>query len=269
MATVSIEILEPVVSIEVPLPNTEIVIQDEWVNINVDSDIKSVEIADVGIQGPAGDQGIQGIKGDTGEKGDKGDKGDPGVGIANFDPPISFDGGTGTVGLNFDPTTLEVGVSGLTVIGAGNADTLDGHDSTYFLNTSATAQSKAGDLSLTGTGTMEILDLNEASMTAKVSTISSPTALLIDSFVAANYRSAEYILQFSQGSLNYSMSKLMLIHDGTDVAISEYGHVEVGTPIPYTFNAAFSLGNLEITVSCSNANITSVNLKFSRVLFDV
>lgn len=96
------------------------------------------------------------------------------------------------------------------------------------------------------------------------------TPVLIDSFTVADYRSADYVLQFSQGSLNYSMTKLMIIHDGIGgISISEYGHVEVGTTIPYVFSAAVSLGNLEITVACSNADITSVDLKFSRVLFNV
>ena len=60
----------------------------------------------------------------------------------------------------------------------------------------------------------------------------------------------------------------MLIHDGTDVAISEYGHVEIGSNIPYDLNASYSLGNLEITMTCSTANVTPVDLKFTRTLFD-
>ncbi len=237
------------------MPEVKLFIYDPQVDVSIEDGGTVLVIGDSGPQGPTGltgpegpastIPGPQGEIGPTGPKGDKGDKGDPGEGLAYFDSPLTYDDQTSTIGLAYDPSTLEVGVSGLSVIGTGP------------------------DLSLSGTGTMEILDLNEASMTAKVSTINVTTPLLIDSFVAANYRSAEYILQFSQGSLNYSMTKLMLIHDGTDVAISEYGHVEVGTPIPYTFNAAFSLGNLEITIQCSNANITSVNLKFSRVLFDV
>jgi hypothetical protein len=261
------------------MPEVRLFIYDPQVDVSVDDGGTVLVIGDSGPQGPTGltgpagpastIPGPQGEIGPVGPKGDKGDKGDPGEGLAYFDPPLTYDNQTSTIGLAYDPVTLEVGVSGLSVIGAGNANTLDGFDSSYFLDTSSSTQSKAGGLSITGTGQMEILDLNEASMTAKVSTINVTTPLLIDSFLAANYRSAEYILQLSQGSLNYSMTKLMLIHDGTDVAISEYGHVEVGTPIPYTFNAAFSLGNLEITIQCSNANITAVNLKFSRVLFDV
>lgn len=120
---------------------------------------------------------------------------------------------------------------------------------------------------LRGTYSMDTLDLIETQLTANVKNINVITAFLIDSFPSSSYRSAEYILQLSQG-LNYAMTKLMLIHDGTDVAISEYGHVEIGTSIPYNFNASYSLGNLEITITCSTANISPVDLKFTRTLFD-
>lgn len=141
------------------------------------------------------------------------------------------------------------------------------NNGTYLLNTSSTSQTKTGNLTISGTATTNILDLNESQLTADVKNINVTTAFLIDSFSSSVYRSAEYILQFSQGS-NYGMTKLMLIHDGADVAISEYGHVEIGTEIPYIFNASYSLGNLEITITCSTANITPVDLKFTRTLFD-
>lgn len=120
---------------------------------------------------------------------------------------------------------------------------------------------------LRGTYSMDTLDLVETQLTASVKNITVTTAFLIDSFVASSYRSAEYFLQLTQGN-NYGMTKLMLIHDGTDVAISEYGHVEIGTNIPYDLSAAYSLGNLEITMTCSTANLYPIDLKFSRSLFD-
>ena len=148
-----------------------------------------------------------------------------------------------------------------------DAETLDGFDSTYFLNTSSGAQTKSGDLILTGTGTMESLDLNEAKISAYMNNISVTTAVLIDSFSTAMYRSAEYLVQFSQGT-NYGITKVLIIHNGSDVAITEYGHVEIGSPILYDFSTNFSLGNLELLVTFSEANITPVTIKFSRVAFD-
>lgn len=143
----------------------------------------------------------------------------------------------------------------------------DGQNGSYYLDTSANAQTKSGNLTISGTATANILDLNESQLTADLKNITVTTPFLMDSFVAANYRSAEYILQFSQGT-NYSMTKVMLIHNGTDVAISEYGHVEIGNNIPYDFSTAFSLGNLEVSLICSTANSQAINLKFTRTLFD-
>lgn len=149
----------------------------------------------------------------------------------------------------------------------GDADTLDGHDSTYFINTSASAQTKSGDLSVTGTVTASIVDLNEAQIKADFKNINVVTPFLIDSFSATAYRAAEYIFQFTQGN-NHTMTKMLVIHDGTDVSVSEYGSVEVGFSIPYSFGASFALGNLELTLSCNTANVTPLDMKFSRTLFD-
>ena len=143
-----------------------------------------------------------------------------------------------------------------------DANTLDGFDNTYFINTSSTSQTKSGSLAL------ETLDLNEASITAYMDSISVTTPVLIDSFSTTTYRSAEYLLQFSQGG-NYATTKIVIIHNDSDVALTEYAHVEIGTTIPYEFSTNFSLGTLEVLLTLSNANITPVNVKFSRIAFDV
>ena len=173
---------------------------------------------------------------------------------------VSYDSAT-KIWVNKSLTTL------ISEVGGIDATTLDGRDSTYFIDTSSTTQTKSGSLVLGGTGTMDTLDLVETQITSKVTTIHVTTPVLIDSFAASSYRSAEYILQFSQGT-NYSISKFLLIHNGSDLAITEYGQVSIGSNIPYDFSGSFALGNLEVTISCNNANVTPVDFKFSRVLFD-
>lgn len=111
------------------------------------------------------------------------------------------------------------------------------------------------------------IDFDPAVITADVKTISVTSPFLIDSFSATGYRSAEYLLQLTQGSA-YTLTKVLVIHDGTDVSVSEYGYVSVGSAIDYAVTGAFSLGNLELSITCSTANVTSVGLKFSRTLFD-
>lgn len=114
----------------------------------------------------------------------------------------------------------------------------------------------------------DTLDLNEAQITASLNTISVTTPVLIDSFTSAGYRGAEYMFQFSSNGTDFGITKLILIHNETDVAITEYGHVEIGTAISYDFNASFSLGNLELTVTCPAANVSPVGIKFTRTLID-
>lgn len=111
------------------------------------------------------------------------------------------------------------------------------------------------------------IDFDPAAITADLKTISVTTPVLIDSFSSASYRSAEYLLQLTQGS-NYAITKILVVHDDSDVAFSEYGYVNVGSPIDYAFSGSFAVGNLEVAITCSTANVTPVGLKFSRTLFD-
>ena len=111
------------------------------------------------------------------------------------------------------------------------------------------------------------IDFDPAVLTADLKTINVTTPVLVDAFSSSVYRSAEYLLQLTQG-LNYAITKLLVIHDGTDVAVSEYGYVAVGSAIDYVVSGGFAVGNLELTITCSTANVTPVSLKFSRTLFD-
>ena len=111
------------------------------------------------------------------------------------------------------------------------------------------------------------IDFDPALLTADLKTINVTTPVLVDSFSSSLYRSAEYLLQLTQGT-NYTITKLLVIHDGSDVAVSEYGYVAVGTAIDYVVSGGFAVGNLELTITCSTANVTPVSLKFSRTRFD-
>lgn len=261
-------------SISVDESEVIVTVSDQVVDINILENIVEVVAQEGGPQGPKGekgDQGIQGIQGEKGDKGDQGEQGVPGQGasIGHVDP-ISYDPITQVIGLEFD-SSLELDNTGKLKVSStfsGDSSTLNGHDSSYFIDTSNSTQTKTGSLILSGTGTMETLDLVETQISSKTTTISVTTPVLIDSFIAANYRSAEYILQFSQDT-SHSISKFLIIHNGVDLAITEYGQVSIGNHIPYDFSGSFSLGNLEITVACDNANVTPVDFKFSRVLFDV
>ena len=142
-----------------------------------------------------------------------------------------------------------------------------GSGSGTYIDTSPTPQTKDGDLTLNGVGAMDTLQLSDAALTSNSGSIAVSTAVLIDSFTTMVSRSAEYTFQLTRGS-DYTVTKVMLIHNGVEVSIAEYGYVSVGTAIDYTFDATFGVSTVELTMLCPTANVTPVALRFSRVLLD-
>ena len=129
-------------------------------------------------------------------------------------------------------------------------------------------QSINGNLTINGDVTADTLDLNEAKITAEGSSISVNTPVLIDTFNGEIYRSAEYLLQLSQAG-SYTTSKILIIHNGTNVSLTEYGTVSIGNDIDYSLSSSFSGNSLEITLHCPEATVNSVSFKYSKTLFDV
>lgn len=157
-----------------------------------------------------------------------------------------------------------------TVARSDHSHSLPAHGNTEHssINLSALAQPLT-DISLNNYKLLSVasVDLNQASISAGSITIAVTHPIQFNSFPIAGYRSAEYLFQLSQSS-SYAQSKVLIIHNGTDVGISEYAQVGIGSDIVYDIDAAVLNGNLELTVTCPTANTSAVALKFSRVLFD-
>lgn len=109
---------------------------------------------------------------------------------------------------------------------------------------------------------------NSTTWTTSIADISVITPVQFDAWNYSLCRSAEYLFQFSQVT-NFYQCRMVAIHNGTDIGISEYSQVGIGNDIPYQIDAAFNSPNVEFTVTCSTANLNAVSLKFSRVLFDM
>lgn len=124
------------------------------------------------------------------------------------------------------------------------------------------------NVTITDTLTADTLDLNKAKITAEGNTIAVNTPVLIDTFDGTAYRSAEYLLQLSQAG-NYTTSKILIIHNGINVSLTEYGTVSIGTDIDYSLSCSFSGNNLELSLQCPEATTNSVSFKYSKTLFDV
>lgn len=100
--------------------------------------------------------------------------------------------------------------------------------------------------------------------TTSTSTITVNIATTIDTMSASSYRSAEYLVQVTQGT-KYTTSKFILLHDGTTASISEYGILQFGSPsIPLTISATISAGNVLLQATITDAATTNADIILTR-----
>lgn len=80
----------------------------------------------------------------------------------------------------------------------------------------------------------------------------------VDTFSAASYRSAKYIIQVTQG-LNYQVSEIIVIHNGTAATNSEYAMMNTNGSLA-TFATDISSGNVRLLVTMGSATAATINI---------
>jgi hypothetical protein len=80
---------------------------------------------------------------------------------------------------------------------------------------------------------------------------------------ATKVRSMELIVQCTQSS-NYQISKILLLSDGTNVTLSEYGMV-INNITLSSFNTSITSGNINILVTNTTTNTTSYKIQISAI----
>ena len=100
--------------------------------------------------------------------------------------------------------------------------------------------------------------------------ITTNTATTIDSWDAAEYRTAKYVIQVTQGS-KYQSSEVLVVHNGTSVSYTEYAVVETNllNPIPITIDYAVSGGDVVVTATITDAASTNAEVLILRTLFAI
>ena len=157
--------------------------------------------------------------------------------------------------LAYDLSKLEVFLNGVRLV--------NGFDYTATNGTSVVilAAAVSGD-------TVEIVSLARASFvdwdnikptnTALTTTASNQT---VDTFNTLNYRTAKYLVTMSHATLGYHAAEVLLIHDGTNVSMTEYGTVWTQASLG-TLDATISGSTLSLTVTPINTNTT---IKLQRI----
>lgn len=119
--------------------------------------------------------------------------------------------------------------------------------------------SVTGKLQIGGVGS-ELYFGTQTAVTGTTTTIATTTETVTDQFSTTEFRSAEYLVQITQGS-SYQVSKILLVHDGTTPYITEYGTLLSGSTLG-TLDVDITGGNARLLVTMANA--TSALIKVSR-----
>lgn len=77
----------------------------------------------------------------------------------------------------------------------------------------------------------------------------------LDAFSADKYRSAEYLIQISQPA-NYAVCRVLVLHDGTNAYLTEYGRVETSAFMSVEFQVILVEGL--VTLSYSQPSMATV-----------
>lgn len=193
----------------------------------------------VGATGPQGIQGIQGVVGATGPSGPVGATGIQGVaGATGIQGSTGATGATGVAGLILVSDTPPISPS----IGDIWFESDTGKTFVYY--DSFWVETNGG-----GSGSVQ------------QTTLTTNSATTITSFNSTIMRSGEFLIQVTQG-LKYTVSKILLIHNGTIPTHSEYSVIEIGASrIPLTISSSISGGNVLVQATVTDALSTNAYVK--------
>jgi hypothetical protein len=192
---------------------------------------------------------------------------------------VSFDESIGANKLLIFNGTEWVGIASTALSGTGEATTLV--DGATGVNLTLT-----GNLSVGGTVTYDDvthvdsigiatarsgLEIGAGNITtivkldAATATTTTTSESNIDTFNASVFRSAQYQIQITRGSL-YHVTTLNVLHDGTDVYMAEFGTIKTGSTLAI-FDADIDSGS--VRVRATPAFSSSTVFKISKTLTKV
>ena len=117
----------------------------------------------------------------------------------------------------------------------------------------------AGTVTVSRTGSDTITITGAGSLETTTTGITTTSATIVDTFAVATYRTAEYTyhVKTTSGSPYYATGKINLVHDDTNVYLTEYAIVSTNSNDDLaTFTANISMGNVRLLAQGTNANIT-------------
>ena len=186
---------------------------------------------------------------------------------------VSFDTGIGTNKLLIYNGSKWVGIASTTLtanisIITGDLDiggnlSVGGtitYDDVTYVDSIGIATARSG-LEIGAGSQTTIIKLEAATATTTTTSESN-----IDTFDASIFRSAQYQIQITQGT-SYHVTTLNVLHDGTNVYLSEFGTIKTTSDSLATFDADINSGNVRVRATPSSS--TSTVFKISKTLTKV
>ena len=189
---------------------------------------------------------------------------------------------TGAFIFNTDSNTLQI-YNGSTWLSqaTGGAQNLDGLTD-VSLSSPANGQSLGYNGSNWTNTNNELNDVSDVTITSAVAgdqlshngsgwvndntvslTTTATTQADLHTLAVATYRSAEYLIQASEGS-NFSLVKILAVHNGTTVSFTEFGSLATGSSVAsYTMDV--SGGNMRLRVTPATTNSTVFKVKYTTI----
>jgi len=160
-----------------------------------------------------------------------------------------------------EASSLAPGATGVNLTLTGNLSvggTIT-YDDVEYLDSIGVATARSG-LEIGAGSITTIIKIDAATATTTTTSESN-----IDTFSASVFRSAQYQIQITRGSL-YHVTTLNVLHDGTDVYMAEFGTIKTGSTLA-TFDADINSGN--VRVRATPAFSSSTVFKISKILTKV
>lgn len=186
-----------------------------------------------------------------------------GIKVEEATSPVGSGNLSGEIVFYTDSETVDLSTERLRITGFG---TVISAGPVFISNTTGSGATTSGSLTVSGgagiAGTLNASSVGIRDLTALFSanliTSANTTNQVLHSLPYAEFKTAKYVIQCVSGS-DLQAQELLLIHNGTNVYMTEYSQVlgPSNTPIT-TFDARISGSSLELLVSPVNAVTTYV-----------
>jgi hypothetical protein len=132
------------------------------------------------------------------------------------------------------------------------------HSGTVVSETSFVVRADSGNVGISTKNPKAKLQVEALGIDTLTTAVESTNETVIDSFAKADFRTAKYTVQITQGT-NYQASEVLVIHDGTNAIATEFAKLETNGVLG-TINTDINGTAVRLKVTMSSATAATVKI---------